>query len=313
MKRIMMILFAIGMTAMSSTSIAAMSNSRVRKETRFLTDKMAYELNMNTMQYNDAYEINFDFIHSVRYLMDDVLRGNAWAIERYYHLLDVRNDDLRWILNSNQYRYFMTMDYFYRPIYVNGSSWKFRIYIRYNNHNHFYFGKPKHYNNYNGAHYRTHYNNKSYYRGRYNHNTYSGNFSIKSDRKYSSNRKSDFGSVKIRPNTNNRPSASPSVSNKDRNNDKSNNKSTVRPSSSGTKESNRNAVNNKSTNTSSSNRKSEARPSSSTNREKNSSSTTVKSSRSNSDNNRSSTSSSRSSGSSSEKRTSTGSGRSTRR
>ena len=43
---------------MSSMSMAAMSNSRVRKETRFLTDKMAYELNLNTQQYNDVYEIN---------------------------------------------------------------------------------------------------------------------------------------------------------------------------------------------------------------------------------------------------------------
>jgi AraC-like DNA-binding protein len=40
MKRMMITLFAIGMVAMSSTSMA-MSTSRVRKETRFLTDKMA--------------------------------------------------------------------------------------------------------------------------------------------------------------------------------------------------------------------------------------------------------------------------------
>lgn len=42
MKRILFILFA----AIMSTTVchAAMSNSRVRKETRFLTDKMAYEL-----------------------------------------------------------------------------------------------------------------------------------------------------------------------------------------------------------------------------------------------------------------------------
>lgn len=39
MKRMMIILFAIGMTAMSSTCMAAMSTSKVRKETRFLTDK----------------------------------------------------------------------------------------------------------------------------------------------------------------------------------------------------------------------------------------------------------------------------------
>ena len=73
MKRIMLIIFASIMgTAICS---AAMSNSKVRKETRFLTDKMAYELNLNTEQYNDVYEINYDFIAGIRYLMDDVLRG----------------------------------------------------------------------------------------------------------------------------------------------------------------------------------------------------------------------------------------------
>ena len=91
MKRILFILFA----AIMSTTVchAAMSNSRVRKETRFLTDKMAYELNLNTAQYNDVYEINYDFISGVRYLMDDVLRGEEWALNRYYDYLDVRNDD----------------------------------------------------------------------------------------------------------------------------------------------------------------------------------------------------------------------------
>ena len=95
MKRIIFIFFA----AMMSTAVcsAAMSNSKVRKETRFLTDKMAYELNLSTEQYNDVYEINYDFISGIRYLMDDVLRGEEWALNRYYDYLDVRNDDLRWI------------------------------------------------------------------------------------------------------------------------------------------------------------------------------------------------------------------------
>jgi hypothetical protein len=77
MKRILFMLFAVIMS--TAVCHAAMSNSKVRKETRFLTDKMAYELNLNTAQYNDVYEINYDFISGVRYLMDDVLRGEEWA------------------------------------------------------------------------------------------------------------------------------------------------------------------------------------------------------------------------------------------
>ena len=94
MKRILFILLATLSTAVCSAGTDAMSNSKVRKETRFLTDKMAYELNLNTEQYNDVYEINYDFISGIRYLMDDVLYGNEWALNRYYDYLDVRNDDL---------------------------------------------------------------------------------------------------------------------------------------------------------------------------------------------------------------------------
>lgn len=43
MKRILFLLFAVGLTA-NMTVMAGMSTSKVRKETRFLTDKMAYEL-----------------------------------------------------------------------------------------------------------------------------------------------------------------------------------------------------------------------------------------------------------------------------
>lgn len=140
MKRIIFIFFA----AMMSTAVcsAAMSNSKVRKETRFLTDKMAYELNLNTEQYNDVYEINYDFISGIRYLMDDVLRGEEWALNRYYDYLDVRNDDLHWVLSNKQYSRFMQAAYFYRPVYVSGGRWSFRVYITYTNHNHFYF--PRH-------------------------------------------------------------------------------------------------------------------------------------------------------------------------
>ena len=71
MKRILFLLFAIGLGA-GMTVMAGMSTSKIRKETRFLTDKMAYELNLTTQQYNDAYEINYDFIYSVRNIMDYV-------------------------------------------------------------------------------------------------------------------------------------------------------------------------------------------------------------------------------------------------
>lgn len=203
MKRILFMLFAVIMS--TAVCHAAMSNSKVRKETRFLTDKMAYELNLNTAQYNDVYEINYDFISGVRYLMDDVLRGEEWALNRYYDYLDIRNDDLRWVLSRRQYSRFMQAAYFFRPIYVSGGHWSFRIYVTYTNPNHFYYPRPYHYRTYCGGHNRVHYHYVSYYRGRHNYPTYNGSFRIRDNKSYHTSRRSDFGSVHIRPNSGTRP------------------------------------------------------------------------------------------------------------
>ncbi|WP_071147882.1 hypothetical protein [Bacteroides ihuae] len=231
MKRMMIILFAIGITAMSSTSMAAMSTSRVRQETRFLTDKMAYELELNSAQYNDAYEINYDFIYSIRNTMDNVVRGQEWALNEYYYYLDIRNDDLRWVLDSEQYSRFMQTDYFYRPVYANTNGWAFRVYVTYSNHGLFYFGLPTHYTTYRGAHFRTHNNNVSFYRGRYNHTVYRDFHSVRDDKVYHNNRRSDFGRVSIRPNSNKRPDGRDKIySTRPSNNTPSRNSNT-RPSS----------------------------------------------------------------------------------
>ena len=209
MKRILFLLFAIGLGA-GMTVMAGMSTSKIRKETRFLTDKMAYELNLTTQQYNDAYEINYDFIYSVRNIMDYVARGYEWAMDDYYEALDIRNDDLRWVLSDGQYRRFMGADYFYRPIYVTGGRWSLRVYINYPNRGLFYFGVPYHYHTYCGAHYRPHIHHTSYYRGRYNHfHHYSTPHRVRDQRVYHSYRRSDFGSVRIRPNSSVRPHNAP--------------------------------------------------------------------------------------------------------
>ena len=133
------------MLGVSVPALGAMSISKMRQNTRFLTDRMAYELKLSPQQYDDVYEVNYDFINNVRYLMDDVVRGYDYALERYYDFLDVRNDDLRWILSGSQYRRFLKAEYFYRPIYAQNNKWQFRIYMVYNNVNFFYFGKPHHY------------------------------------------------------------------------------------------------------------------------------------------------------------------------
>ena len=209
MRKVNKILMVVVMLAITIPALGAMSTSKVRQNTRFLTDRMAYELNLTQDQYDDIYEVNYDFINNVRYIMSDVARGDYYAVDRYYDFLDVRNDDLRWILSSSQYARFMDIDYFYRPIYTQNRRWAFRIYNVYTNVNFFYFGRPYHYSSYCGGHYRTHYNNVSFYRGRWNsrynfRDSYHSYRGIRDDRRFDNHRRNDFGVI-ARPNNNRRP------------------------------------------------------------------------------------------------------------
>ena len=187
MKKLTTLWMMLLMLTISIPAMSAMSMSKVRQHARFLTDRMAYELNLTTMQYNDVYEVNYDFIDNVRYIMDDVTSGYPSAVDRYYDYLDFRNDDLRWILSASQYRRFMNVDYFYRPIYTTASEWLFRIYRVYNDITHFYFGKPHHYKSYKGEHYRTHYGHVSFYKDNrkehYKHDFYKGDVRVRQDKR----------------------------------------------------------------------------------------------------------------------------------
>ena len=55
------ILLSLVLSVAAIAGANAMSFSRAQAEALYLTDKMAYELNLNDQQYNDAYEINLDY------------------------------------------------------------------------------------------------------------------------------------------------------------------------------------------------------------------------------------------------------------
>lgn len=201
MKKLFLLSLFTVLSVVSNTCWAGMSSSRIRKEALYLSDKMAYELGLNDSQYDDVYEINYDFIYSLRNTLDYVVDGYEWAIDDYYDALDLRNDDLRWVLSNSQYRRFLKIEYFYRPISVATSGWFFRIYSVYTNASLFYKSHPSVYRSYKGGHFRESFSNQSYYQNRYRHNIYTGNVSVRSDSNYKKNRNSDFGNVQIRPNT----------------------------------------------------------------------------------------------------------------
>ena len=200
MKQVTLFFCIIVLSIISCADASAMSKSKVRHNAHFLTDRMAHELRLSRGQYDDIYEINYDFINDVRYVVDDAMRGYAWALDRYYEALDYRNDDLRWVLNRDQYRRFMRMEHFYRPICSQRGKWVFRVHIKYHNHSHFYFHKPHHYRSYAGSHCHAKRGDRYHYKNRYKHTTYSSSDYRTSRREVSSsNRRSDFGITETRP------------------------------------------------------------------------------------------------------------------
>ena len=138
-----------------AVAASAMSYSQAREQALFLTDKMAYELNLTDDQYEAAYEINLDYLLSVN--SDDELYGDYWRW---------RNIDFSYVLLDWQYRMFCEAAYFYRPLYFSAGVWHFAIYARYPHRDYFYFNRPTVYVSYRGGHSWRQNNGSSWYNGR---------------------------------------------------------------------------------------------------------------------------------------------------
>ena len=177
MKKMRLALMFVALAAISAKSYAAMSLNEIRHEARFLTDRMGHELGLSNRQYEDVYEINFDFLYQVNEVIDDVVYGYDDAIDYYYYLLDVRNEDLMYVLRNSQYRKFVNREYFYRPIHMVNRTWRMRIWDRYSDRDYFYFSIPVNFNTYIGAHNRIHFT-LSYYADRYTHKLFEGAFRL---------------------------------------------------------------------------------------------------------------------------------------
>ena len=141
-----------------SLSANAMTYEQARNEALFLTDKMAYELNLSSEQYEAAYEINLDYLMGVT-SRNDVF-GTYW--ER-------RNLDMSYILMEWQWNAFRAAAYFFRPLYWDAGYWHFRIYARYPRRHYLYFGRPAFYATYRGGHCWRHHGQHGYYHGRTSH------------------------------------------------------------------------------------------------------------------------------------------------
>lgn len=149
------IIALVAMFTMTFTTASAMSYEQARQQALFLTDKMAYELNLTDDQYEAAYEVNLDYLMGIN-TYDD-LYGVYWR---------QRNLDLSYILLDWQYRAFCDATYFYRPLYWDGGFWHFGIYARYPRRDYFFFGRPHFYVSYRGDHCWRANGGRSWYHGR---------------------------------------------------------------------------------------------------------------------------------------------------
>ena len=152
MKKMMIALVA--MLTFAATG-KAMSYEQARNEALFLTDKMAYELNLTEEQYEAAYEINLDYLMGVTSY--DEVYGIYW--ER-------RNLDLSYILLDWQLSAFRAATYFYRPLYWADGYWHFGVYARYPHRDYFYYGRPVFYASYRGGHAWHRVGGRGWYHGR---------------------------------------------------------------------------------------------------------------------------------------------------
>ena len=124
----MMILAVMMVMTISAT---AMSYNAAKNEALFLSDKMAYELNLTAAQYEAVYEINLDYLMS--------LNGHADVFGIWW---DRRNADLRYVLTGWQYDKYVALSHFYRPVAWKAGSWTLAVYSHYKR-GHFYNAHPK--------------------------------------------------------------------------------------------------------------------------------------------------------------------------
>ena len=136
MKKLMMM----AMLMVITVTAKALSYETARSEALFLSDKMAYELNLSPSQYEAIYEINLDYFMCVGTKLD--LYGDLWK---------QRNYEISRVLTPFQYETFLDLKYFYRPLGWHDGRWEFRIYRVYPNRSHYMLNRPRAYTSYRGG------------------------------------------------------------------------------------------------------------------------------------------------------------------
>ena len=101
---------------------AAMPYTDARNKAMFLTDKMAYELNLTESQQEAVYEINLDYMLNIDEEAD--MFGYNW---------EIRNRDMAQVLSGSQNSQYLASEWFCRPFTMNAEGLTMAVNDRYDN------------------------------------------------------------------------------------------------------------------------------------------------------------------------------------
>ena len=129
MKRFLLSFILVMTCAIASFGRGIMTFSEAQQQAYYLTDKMAYELDLTPVQYDQVYQVNLEYFLNVS-------GSDPWG---YYW--NYRNTDLAYILYDWQYGLYTRSEYFYRPIQWRRGAWYLPLWDFYAR-THFYFDRP---------------------------------------------------------------------------------------------------------------------------------------------------------------------------
>lgn len=131
-------------SVMGIFSSFGMSFSEAQEHAYYLTDKMAYELDLTPEQYDQVYQVNLEYLLNV----------NASNPFDYYW--DYRNTDLSYILFDWQYSMYRAAEYFYRPVVRRHRAWYFPVWDYYHR-TYYFYDRPSCWHSWHGGlwHHRT--------------------------------------------------------------------------------------------------------------------------------------------------------------
>ena len=127
MKRILTLLAAL---MLSVAGASAISYDYAARQAYYLTDKMAYELNLTDSQYDRVYQINLDYF--LKCSVEADINGYLW---------EYRNACLARVLFTAQWRIYNGLEFLLRPLRWRHNRWFFPMYEHYGR-NHFYRPAP---------------------------------------------------------------------------------------------------------------------------------------------------------------------------